>query len=115
VSLLALLVLAACDPGGGARLDSVNPAAASAGARVLVTGSGLCGRALDADGLACTDSLVGRVFVGAEPPQVSATVTAWSDQDLEFVVPQSAPVGATDIVVVVDGRASNALAFELLP
>ena len=112
---VAAVALAGCDPGQAPQLDALSPEQARAGARVVISGTGLCGRALASDGVRCDESLVGRVYVGTEPPQIAATVTAWSDQDLEFIVPLSAPTGATRVVVVVDGRSSNALDFVLLP
>lgn len=101
--------LAACGEDGGPRLSGVVPASARRADRVTLSGSRLCGVAGDCAAAA------GAVDLGREPPLVRVPVAAYSDTMAELVIPATAPVGATALVVTVNERASNALDFEVLP
>ena len=99
----------ACSEDNGPRLEAAIPAAAMRDARVDLTGRRLCG----ADG-ACANA-AGEVQIGIEPPTVRAVVVAYSDTSAQIVIPSVAPIGATVLIVTVNERSSNALAFEVLP
>jgi len=99
----------ACADDGGPRLDTASPASAMPGAMVTLAGERLCGQTHD-----CTTA-AGSVVFGVDPPQLQATIVSYGDATAVVSVPAIAPVGMTAIVVNVDGRASNALPFEVLP
>ena len=103
---LAISACAADD--GGPRLDSVMPAAASANAQVVVAGSRLCGPSDDCAHAAST------VQLGLSPPMIDVLISTYTATSLTFVVPATT-AGKTSVEVTVDGRSSNALAFEVLP
>ena len=42
-------------------------------------------------------------------------VASWGDGAIRVTVPDAAAVGATDVLVTVDGRSSNAVSFTVLP
>jgi hypothetical protein len=98
----------ACADDGGPRLDDASPAAALPGAMVTLSGERLCGPSHD-----CTTA-AGNVLFGVDPPQIQAPIVSYTDTSAVVGVPALAPLGMTAIVVNVDGRASNALPFEVL-
>lgn len=106
-ALLAVLAGPACADDGGPRLESATPAAARANDSVRLTGRRLCG------GDCATAA--GEVVVGLTLPAVRAVVTAYADDAATIVIPPAAVVGASELVVTVGERSSNALAFEVLP
>lgn len=108
-AIWSLAALAACTDDGGPRLVAVTPPAARRNATVTVTGSRLCGARAD-----CTTA-AGEVALGLDPPMVRAVVVDYSDTTARIVIPQVAPLGGTALIVTVDERSSNALAFEVLP
>jgi hypothetical protein len=107
--LLGLAAWAGCSDDGGPRLDSVLPVAASREATVTITGRRLCGTRGDCAGAA------GELQLGLDPPTVRAIVLSYSDTQAQVVIPAVTPIGATVLVVTVNERSSNALAFEVLP
>jgi hypothetical protein len=109
IRVLAVLAAASCSDGTGPRLDSAAPAAASAAAVVTITGRHLCGPTSD-----CATA-GGQIQIGLQPPTVAATIVSYADTTAQIQIPAIAPVGRTSLVVTVDDRASNALAFEVLP
>jgi hypothetical protein len=109
VAATALAAGAGCVDDGGPRLDAAEPVAAQRGAAVRLTGRRLCGA-----GGRC-EAAGGAVRLGAEPPVVQAPVLAYADTEAEIEIPDVAPVGPTALIVTVNERASNALAFEVLP
>jgi len=111
LALLAALVVAGtgCADDGGPRLDAVTPSAARREATVVITGRRLCG-----DGGDCA-RVGGEVQLGIEPPMVRVGVVSYSDTVAEVAIPSIAPVGATELIITVGERSSNALAFEVLP
>lgn len=104
----ALGALGACTDDRGPRLTSVTPAAAPRGARVTLIGQRLSGDAGD-----CATA-AGAVQVGLDPPVAVATVIEYADDRAVIEVPSTAALGDSAIVVTVNERASNALAFEVL-
>lgn len=104
---LALLAGPACADDGGPRLESAQPAAARANASVRLVGRRLCG------GDCATAA--GEVVIGLDLPAIRAVITAYSDDEAMIVIPPAAKVGDSALVVTVDERSSNALAFEVLP
>jgi hypothetical protein len=105
-----VLVLAACaGDAAGPHLVSVTPAAAARAARVMIAGERLCGPTADCTHVGAT------VQLGLTLPMIDAAVESYAAASATIVVPNAAPIGATEIVVTVDGRSSNALAFEVLP
>jgi hypothetical protein len=53
--------------------------------------------------------------VGLELPVIDAVITDFTASSATIVIPHVAPVGKTELVITVNNRASNALAFEVLP
>ncbi len=104
----AVLLLAACD-NGGPHLDSVSPPSASANAIVTLSGRHLCGSNGD-----CANA-GGDVQLGLTPPTVQTIIVSYADTTVEIAIPPVAPIGKTDIVLTVNDRSSNSLAFEVLP
>ena len=94
---------------GGPRLDAVAPIAASRNATVMLTGVRLCGPMAD-----CATA-AGEVQLGLDPPVVRAVVVGYTDTVASIVVPAAVALGPTQLVVTVDDRVSNALAFTVLP
>jgi hypothetical protein len=109
VAATALAAAAGCVDDGGPRLDAAEPAAAARRATVHLIGRRLCG-----DGARC-EAAGGAVRLGADPPIVQATVLAYADTEAQIQIPDVAPLGPTALIVTVNERASNALAFEVLP
>lgn len=107
--LLALVVSSSCTDDGGPRLDAVTPPASARNTMVTVTGQHLCGA--DDDCARATGSVV----LGLSPPQVQLAVVDAAPTSLRLVVPAIAELGATHLFATIDDRASNALAFEVLP
>jgi len=104
----ALLAFGGCAvDDGGPRLASATPSAAGRGAMVILSGSRLCGGDCDSAG--------GQVQLGLSPPTVRATILAYADDSATIRIPDAAPIGRTELVVTVNERTSNALAFEVLP
>lgn len=87
----------------------MSPAAAARSEMVVLTGSRLCGATPD-----CTTA-AGAVQIGLGLPTVKATVVSYSDTSAQIVIPSVTPTGTTELVITVNERASNALAFEVLP
>jgi len=94
---------------GGPRLASVTPSAAGHGAMVILAGSRLCGVTGDCD------TAAGKVELGLDPPSVQAVILEYADDRATISIPDVTPTGRTELVVVVNERSSNALAFEVLP
>ena len=101
------VALAACADDGGPRLDMAAPSAARANERVTLTGRRLC------DGDCATAA--GEIQLGLSVEPVRVAIAAYDDTSATIAIPPAAPVGATSIIVVVNGRSSNALDFEVLP
>ena len=106
--VVVLALVGACADDGGPRLEAVTPASAARGVAVTITGTRFCGVAGD-----CA-SAGGQVQVGLDQP-VRAELVGYDATAAKIIVPQAAPSGATDLVLTVDGRSSNALAFQVLP
>lgn len=100
--------LAACITEPGPGLDAVAPAAAAHGATVTLSGERLCGTSNDC--MAVTSTLQ----VGLELPVIDAVITDFTTTTATIVIPEHASVGTTELVITVNNRASNALAFEVL-
>jgi len=109
VVLAVVPVLGGCTDAGEPRLDRATPASAQRGAMVALAGTHLCGSTGD-----CARA-AGEVQIGESSPVVLAQVVGYSDALAQIIVPSIAPVGATAIILTVNERASNALAFEVLP
>ena len=103
------LALAACTTEPGPQLDAVVPAAASHDATVTLSGERLCGTSSDC--MAVTSTLQ----IGLELPVIDAVITDFTATSATIVIPDLAPVGKTELVITVNNRSSNALAFEVLP
>lgn len=111
----AAMVLAACQPGNGPTIDRVEPAQATRGTMVTVYGERFCGEGRAAGDGTCTSLPPGAVDFGLELPMARALVASWTETAIDVTVPDAAMVGATDVIVTVDGRSSNGGAFEVLP
>ncbi len=112
---VAAIGLAACQPAAGPMLDALEPAQGVRGVMVTVRGVGFCGAGAAADDGSCTSLPPGAVDFGLDLPMARARVVSWSAAAIDVTVPAAAPTGMTDVIVTVDGRSSNALAFEVLP
>jgi hypothetical protein len=108
-ALAGFTALAGCADDGGPRLDAVEPPAARRTATVTIAGRRLCGATGD-----CARA-AGAVDLGLDPPMMRAIVVSYSDTAARVVIPPGAPLGPSAWVVTVNERASNALAFEVLP
>jgi hypothetical protein len=109
VAATALAAGAGCVDDNGPRLDAAEPAAAARGATVTLAGRRLCGEH------ARCEAAGGAVRLGVDPPVVQANVLAYGDTEAQIEIPGVAPLGPTVLIVTVNDRASNALAFEVLP
>ncbi len=103
------MLVAACGGQVGPRLDRAQPAAAARGAAVTLSGAGLCGTSDDCMAVTST------IQIGLDLPVISAPITSYSSTTATIVIPDLAPLGATELVVTVNDHASNALGFEVLP
>jgi hypothetical protein len=106
---LVLLLCAACAEDGGPKLDTVSPVAAGHGATVALMGQRLCQARPTCSGLG------GEVQLGLDVPSYQAAIVSSTDERWEFRVPSIIPAGETQVIVIVSGRSSNALSFEVLP
>lgn len=113
------MTVAVCACGGGDEtgpyIDALSPASAARDDVVEISGERFCG---DGDDAAMTDGTcamppAGFVTLGADADVVRATVQSWKHELITVTVPQVAPVGATVIIVTVNGVASNAVEFEV--
>lgn len=111
---IAALTLAACGVGGvegeGPRIDSIEPAAAAAGATVILGGVRFCGddaADVQADG-SCTAPPAGVVIMGG----ARATVSMWTDRAIAVVVPAVGP-GEVEVTVTRDEAMSNVFSFTV--
>jgi hypothetical protein len=111
----AAMGLAACQPATGPTIERVEPAAAARGTRIVVMGDEFCGEGRDGGDGTCTSLPPGAVDVGLDLPMARAMVVTWGAQEIMVNVPAAAATGASEIIVTVDGRSSNAAAFEVLP
>ena len=106
---VVLVVIGACTADdGGPSLTDVTPASAAAGASVALTGERFCGTRADCVGVAA------KVELGIDAPIVVAPVLAYAATSATIQVPMLAAAGATELVLTVDGRSSNALPFEVI-
>lgn len=99
-------MLVGCTDDRGPRLSSVEPAAAPPGARVTLTGERLCG--------GDCETAAGEVQIGLSLPTTLAVVIEYDDTRAVIELPTAVPAGPTEILVTVNDRASNAIAFEVL-
>ncbi|MBA3395564.1 MAG: hypothetical protein H0T89_23145 [Deltaproteobacteria bacterium] len=105
---IASVTLASCTDDGGPRLHAATPASSVAGGMTVLTGTRLCGES----GNCATAG--GAVRIGLDDA-VQANITMYSDTSAEIRIPTVTPVGPTSIVLTVNEKASNTLAFEILP
>ncbi|MBA2543097.1 MAG: hypothetical protein H0V17_25880 [Deltaproteobacteria bacterium] len=103
------LAIVGCTDARGPRLESVSPEAAPRTTRVTITGERLCGTSGNCD------TAGGEFQIGLGLPAIHANVIALDDDSATLEIPEIAEVGATEIVLTVNERSSNALAFEVLP
>jgi hypothetical protein len=89
-------------------LIRATPSSAGIGASVELAGERLCGEHADCVAVAA------KVELGIDPPMVQARILAYADTMATIEIPVIAPPGDTDILVTVDGRTSNPLAFVVL-
>jgi hypothetical protein len=104
----ALALVAGCAAADAPHLDSAVPASSRRGDPVVLNGTGFC--VPD-----CDESPAGTVDFGVELPQIRALVVEWNATAIRVIVPQAVDVGATELLVTVNDRSSNALDFEVLP
>jgi hypothetical protein len=112
--------LAACDDdlgGQGPVIDMVVPAASSPGETIQLSGDRFCSdddADVGTDGR-CLTPPAALVNFGEGAQVVRANAVSYTQESITVVIPSSASLGATVIVVVRDGVPSNALPFEVLP
>src|SRR5262245_27166825 len=104
-----VIILVGCADDGGPRLSNVMPGSASHDSIVTLTGTRFCGPHAD-----CANA-GGEVMLGLELPSVQAPIVSFADTTAQVRIPDIVPVGKTQLVMTVDDRSSNALAFEVLP
>lgn len=76
---------------------------------VELTGRRLCGEQ------ARCETAAGVIQIGVTSQVVLATILEYADDRALIEIPGVAPTGPTQLVVTVNERSSNALAFEVLP
>jgi hypothetical protein len=103
------IVLVGCADDGGPRLTDVTPSSAGHHALVTITGTRFCGPHGD-----CA-SAGGEVALGLDLPAVRTPIVSFDDTTAQIEIPDIAPVGHTELVMTVNDRSSNALAFEVVP
>jgi hypothetical protein len=103
------VLLTSCADDRGPRLDTVTPEAGARGGMVVLAGQRLCGETGD-----CAHA-GGAIQIGLDSPTVQADVIAYTDREATIAIPSITPVGRTELVLTVNERSSNALAFEVLP
>jgi hypothetical protein len=113
---LAVAAMAGCsNVDFGPTIEAVMPEAAAAGDRVDILGERFCGdgdTAAAADG-ACTLEPAGYVHLGGDIDVLRVATEQWRQQRITLTVPPDAPSGASFIVVVVEGVASDPTPFEV--
>ena len=110
-----MVALAACSGATGPTIDRLEPATAARGETVTVRGANFCGPDRSTATGECSSLPSGAVDLGLEPPMSRAAILSWSDAAIAMQVPPTAPVGATAVIVTVDGRSSNAATLEVKP
>ena len=104
--LLVLLIGAGCTPFvDSPHLDTATPASARRATNVTLAGTGFCPDA-------CTTT-TGEVLIGLDLPQVAAHIIAYDRARAVIEIPDVTPIGDTSLILVVDGRSSNALDFRI--
>lgn len=101
--------IAGCTDDRGPRLSSVTPEAAPRTTQVMITGERLCGESGNCE------TAGGEFQIGLGLPVIHANVLVLEDTSATLEIPALAEVGPTEIVLTVNERSSNALAFEVLP
>jgi hypothetical protein len=113
-----LLALAACgeEPGPEPLIDDVLPAAAGRGELVVIIGDRFCapGPLPAADDLACAAPPAALVSFGGQAEVVRARTERYGQRRISLLVPDTAPPGATTLVVLRAGVASRPVDFEVL-
>lgn len=104
-----MLLFTACSSEPGPVLTAATPTAAAHDQTVVLSGERLCGTSSDCMAVTST------IQIGLELPAIDAQITAYSESSATITIPDLAATGATEIVVTVNDRASNALAFTVLP
>lgn len=107
--LITTIAIIGCTDDRGPRLESVSPAAAPRTAQVMITGTRMCGETGNCD------TAAGEFQLGLGLPAIHANVLALDDSSATLEIPEISEVGVTEIVLTVNERSSNALAFEVLP
>jgi len=105
---LIVTALVACADDGGPRLSRAVPERAGIGQSVEIIGDRFCGSASD-----CT-SVGATVEIGLDAPIVQARIITYEATTATIEIPTIVSPGATDIILTVNGRSSNALPFEVL-
>ncbi len=105
-AVVLVLAITGCTDDRGPRLSSVDPAAAGRGARVMLSGSRLCGGDCATAG--------GEIQIGLDLPATLAIVIEYDDDRAIIEIPSSTAIGPTELVVTVNERSSNAIGFEVL-
>jgi len=90
----------------GPHLSEVIPSISAPGSTIEIRGDHFCGARAD-----CVN-VPAKIELGIDSP-IEARVIAYADTSAMVEVPTTAPTGTTEIVLTVDGRSSNALAFTV--
>lgn len=84
---------------------SADPATGSADDQIVLYGNGFCLST-------CADEAITLTF-GTDIPAIGASLLAVTAQSIQFVIPDDAPVGATELIVTVGDEASDGFAFTV--
>ncbi len=74
----------------------------------MLAGQRLCGESGNCE------TAAGKIQIGLDLPATLATVIDYTDVHAIIEIPSAAESGPTEIVVTVNDRTSNAIAFEVL-
>ena len=114
ISLGACLSLSACGNTVAPVISSITPSSAHRGDTVQLTGSGFC-TAAASDASQCASLPAGGVTFGIEDIGIEAEIVSWQPTTASAVVPSLVAVGTEQLIITVDGNASNAIDFTVLP
>lgn len=114
----SLALFGACGGNGGTgpQIDEVTPSRASPGDSIEILGARFCGDESSSamENGRCVTPPAAVVNFGDDAGVVRAAVSAYEQERITVTVPASAPAGATSIVLIRNGVASNPADFEVL-
>ena len=109
---IAVLSFAACGNSVAPVITSITPTSGQRGDTVELDGTGFC--TADATG-DCASLPSGGITFGIEDIGIEAEIVSWAPTKASAVVPSLVAVGTEELIITVDGNASNAIDFTVLP